>query len=99
MRMFAVLAITCLSLFFLFHSIFIMFDYAYYNPDSGALLTLSETMNETLTPAYQNLCWNQSVMFRQAFGVGRFIVLGFCVLFFIVDVADWTISYRKQKGT
>ena len=97
MKIFAVLSVTCLLLFFVFHVIFIVFDYAYYNPDSGAFIQLTETMNETLNPEYRNITYNQSVMFRQAFGIGRFVILGLCLTFFVIGVVDGITTY-KRKG-
>lgn len=98
MRLFAVLTVICLLLFFVFHAIFIVFDYAYYNPDSGAFIKLTETMNETLNPVYRNITYNQSVMFRQAFGIGRFAVLGLCLVFFVIGVVDGVQAYERKRS-
>jgi len=97
MRLFAVLAVMMICFAGIFHMMFIMFDYVYYHPDNGVFTLLPERMNETMSANYSNAAWNNTVMLRQAFGVGRFAVLGLAVVFFIVGIADYTTT-RKGGG-
>ena len=107
MRNFAILTIAFLLLFFIFHGLFITFDYVYYNPDSGALHKLTEVFNETLSntsyealgnQSYQDICYNQSKMFRQAFNLGRFFVLGLTIVFFVLSVNEGISEHRQKKS-
>ena len=64
----------------LFHILFVMFDYGFNNPDSGAFTALEEQMNETLTGEYRNAAYERNVMMREFFGVGRVIIVLICVI-------------------
>jgi len=97
MRGYIVACITLVCLAGIFHMLFIMFDYAYYNPDSGAFIMLPEVMNETMTPEYQNITYNQTIMYREAFGMGRFAVMGLCVVTFFIGIFD-TYAIRRNGG-
>ena len=94
MRLFAVFTIMFVCIAAIFHFMFIMFDYAYYNPDSGALIKMTEAFNETLSTKYQNDLWNQTVMLREAFGYGRFGFFASGLIIFAVGVFD----DRRSKG-
>jgi len=98
MRLFALMAILLITFAALFHMLFIMFDYAYYHPDDGVFTLLPERMNETMNSDYQNSTWNQTIMLRQAFGVGRFITLGLAVTMFVLSAADYVTLGRKKGG-
>jgi hypothetical protein len=74
-----------------------MFDYAYFHPDNGVFPQLSSTMNETMSNEYQNSSYNNSMMLKQAFGVGRFVVLGLSIVFFILSIVDFAV-YRRPGG-
>ena len=97
MRGYIVACVTLVCLAGIFHMLFIMFDYAYYNPDSGVFIKLPKVMNNTMTPEYQNITHNQSVMFRQAFGMGRFAVIGLCLVTFLIGIFN-TYVVRKEGG-
>lgn len=96
MRAFALAAITLVILTGFFHIMFIMFDYAYYNPDNGVFTILPEKMNETMNPIYQNITWNQTMMFREAFGVGRFVTLALGVVMFVIGAMDYVVTDRRN---
>lgn len=93
---FPLMTIAFVLIALVFHGLFIMYDYAYYNPDSGGLLKVAEVFNETLNDEYRNLTWNQTMMFRQAFGMGRFIVMGLSLLFLVISVLD-VVGYEPGK--
>ena len=94
MRGFVFVAIIMVTFAFVFHMIFIMFDYAYYHPENGIFNMMPERFNETLNTQYQNSAYNQTVMLRQAFGMGRFLVLGIGVVCGIISVVDYASTRR-----
>ena len=74
---------------FVLHVGFIMFDYGFHNPDSGAFIKLRNVANETISnETWRNDANSQGNMLRQAFGIGRVICIGLCVLCFIIAVLD-----------
>lgn len=84
-----VLAVMLAIIGFGLHVSFIMFDYAFHNPDSGAFIKLRNVANNTI----DNTSWrdntnDQGNMLRDAFGIGRVICIGLCVLCFIIAVLD-----------
>lgn len=72
---FVILAVVMVLMAGVLHMVFIGFDYAFFNPDSGGLLQLSDKLNDSLNVETRNRAWNQSQMFRQGFGIGRVICL------------------------
>ena len=83
MNKFAVAAITCALMFGLFHVIFIMWDYALWHDEDGALYRLSDKLNDSLDATHQQDAFEQGQMFKQGFGICRVILLGMTILFFI----------------
>jgi len=73
---------------------FIMFDYAYYNDDTGVFNMMPSRLNETMNAEYQSQAWNQTVMLREAFGMGRFLVLGIGIICGIISVVDYVSDRR-----
>ena len=82
---YAVLAIVMVFMAGIFHVMFIMFDYGFNDPDVGAFRKLPEIMNDSLSPTYQNWTYNQSMLARQFFGVGRFICIALCPILFVIE--------------
>jgi len=64
----------------LFHILFVMFDYGFNNPESGAFAALEEQMNETLTGDYKDNAYERTVMLREFFGIGRVVIVAVCVI-------------------
>lgn len=91
---YAILAIVMVMLAGIFHILFIMFDYGYNNPDTGAFTRLESMMNETLTGDYQQSAFDNNNMMRQFFGIGRFIILAICAIAFVVGV----LGTRQQTN-
>jgi len=87
MKMFVAMAIILVVLAGIFHMLFIMFDYGFFNPDSGAFNLLREnlnnSLNDTLIKPQMQAHFN---MYREAFGIGRIICIGFIPVAFIVQV-------------
>lgn len=82
---FAVLGVAFVILAGTFFIMFTMYNYFYYNDTTGLLHILSDTLNDTMSPHYQNESWNTSVVLRDAFGIGSFIWLGIALVCFAVE--------------
>lgn len=76
MRIYVVAIIMMVLFTGIFHMLFIMFDYGFHNPDSGAMTQLGEKFNETLSPSMASSRYNNTKMLRQSFGISRFICIG-----------------------
>jgi len=72
----------------LFHILFVMFDYSFNNPDTGAFTRLGEIANESLTGDHRTQYNDNSVMLGQFFGLGRIILIGVCLIFLAVGALD-----------
>ena len=83
---FVVLAIGMVVIAGIFHMLFIMFDYGYNNPDTGAFSRMVEELNETMSPYYRNWMWNNTLMYREFFGIGRFICMALCPILIGVEI-------------
>lgn len=88
-KLFMVLAVLFALIGFTLHISFIMYDYAFHNPSSGAFVKLRDIANETIV----NETWRdntnaQADMLRQAFGIGRVVCMGLCILLFVIAVLD-----------
>ena len=77
-RKFVIMVVIMATLTGVMHMLFIMFDYAFHNPTSGAMPAISDAFNDSglLRPEYQNDSINQTRMFRDGFGIGRFVCIG-----------------------
>lgn len=91
-KAFLVLAVLMVIFAGIFHIMFIMFDYAFHNDDSGAFSQLSDRLNETMNPTWQNLSYNNSKRLTQFFGLGRIICIGLAPAMFIIAV----VSNKRQ---
>jgi len=88
MKLILFLGIALLLLFFIFHALFVMFDYAYNNPDSGAFTQLRDRFNDTMTTEYRDAAYNRSQTYLQFFSLGRFVFLGTCLGCFVIAALD-----------
>lgn len=77
---FVVIAVVMVVMAGFLHMMFIMYDYALHNPDSGMLTKLRESMNETLNTEARNRAINQTQMYREGFGWGRVICIGLALV-------------------
>ena len=91
---FVVLAIMLALLAGFFHVMFIMFDNAWYSESSGAIPKIADVFNDTLSSDNRNSTWNQTVMFRDAFGIGRVI----CIVLVPVCIGMEAIDKPRITG-
>lgn len=82
---YAVLAILMIILAGTFHILFIMFDNAYNNPDTGAFTKLTEVMNKTLNDEYRDRTYNNTLMYKEFFGIGRVITIALAPVLFAIE--------------
>ena len=73
---------------------FIMFDNAWYSETSGVIPKIADVFNNTLSSDKRNDTWNQTIMFRDAFGLGRVI----CIVLVPVCVAIEAVDKPKING-
>jgi len=71
----------------IFHVLFIMFDYAFHDPDEGAFMKLRDVANETIS----NETWKERTLdtsnnLRQFFGIARVICIILCPVMFLIAV-------------
>jgi len=92
MNKFAMAAIICVLMAGLFHMIFIMYDYAFWDDEDGAFFKLSDKLNESMDVAHQQAAYDQGVMFRQGFGICRVLCIGMCIVFFVAA------ALNRQQG-
>lgn len=92
---FLVAAIILVLLAGTFHVLFIVYDYAYNNPDSGGFILAQEALNDSLNPYYRNWVNNRTIMMRQFFGIGRVILLALCIVMFVAEVFTRAISKKE----
>ena len=81
---FALIAVTLVLFVFIFHSLFVLFDYGFNNPDSGAFTMLEEKLEDRMPMSYRNK--NDELI--QFFGVGRFVVLAVALACFALEIID-----------
>ena len=91
---FAILAVTMAIMAGVFHMMFIMYDYAFFNHEDGAFIQIGEKLNDTLRPEYRNQIYNQTQLEIWFFGVGRVACIAFCGIFFVVEV----VTRRQAAG-
>lgn len=84
----AVMAILMILLAGFFHMMFIMFDNIYYNPDNGIFHQLPESFNGSLNNSNQHKLYNDTLVFREAFGWGRVICLILIPGLIIIEAID-----------
>ena len=84
---YVVLAILLVCLAGVFHILFIMFDYGFNNPVSGAFTKLQENFNETVEndPNWTGWYDDHQNFYLQFFGIGRFCLIGLALVFFAVE--------------
>ena len=92
---FAVIAVVMVVMAGVFHMMFIMFDYGFFNPDTGGFVQLSDKLNESMLPEYRNQAYNQSQLFKWFFGMGRVICIVLCPVFGMVELF---VSKRQVGG-
>jgi len=81
---FVVLAIFMVLFFGVFHMVFIVFDYAYNDPDAGAFSLLQDSFNETVEDTDRQDWYNDHQNFYlEFFGIARFGFLALAIIFFI----------------
>jgi hypothetical protein len=84
----AVMAILMVLLAGVFHVLFIVFDNVYYNDDNGVFHLLPESLNGSLSHSGQMHAYNQTKMFREAFGWGRVICLILVPGLIVIEALD-----------
>ena len=86
-RKFAVLIVAMVLMTGIFHMIFIMYDWGFHNPDSGVFTILDEHANDTITnETFKNSYDNNTNMFQDFFGYGRFFLLAVTVIVCVVGI-------------
>lgn len=88
MKLIMFLGIALLLLFFIFHGLFVMFDYAYNNPDSGAFTLLREQFNETMNAEQRDIAYDRSQLYMDFFSLGRVAFLATCIGCFVIAALD-----------
>lgn len=83
---FVVLGVMLVMVAGLFHMMFIMYDYLYYDADHGAINMIADIFNDTLLPAYQSRAWNATVLQYEAFGMARFLFIGVAIACFAIEI-------------
>lgn len=83
-----VLAVIMVTLAGFFHIMFIMYDNLWYDNESGVMPKLSGILNESMTSDTQNRTWNWTVVFHDAFGLGRVICIGLTIGFAVLEAFD-----------
>lgn len=81
---FVVLVIIMVLMAGVFHLLFIGYDYAFHNPDSGFVPLLSEAANKTMNAEYRSAAQNRSDMLKDAFGISRVICIGLIPVAFVI---------------
>lgn len=89
---FAILGVAMVLLFIVFHFLFIMFDFAYNNPDNGAFTLMDDKIAPHMLQAPSGYT-NKPAELAQFFGLGRFIVLAMIIICFIAEV----LSRRRSS--
>ena len=92
MKGFVVVIILMVVMAGIFHMLFIGFDYAFHNPDSGVFVKLGEAANKTMNQAARDKAENTSNMLRNAFGLARVICVG------LIPVAAIIYATQKPRG-
>jgi len=82
---YAVLAIVMVCIAGMCHMMFIMFDYGFFDTESGGLHKLQETLNNSLNDQYRNSTYNTTIMLKNGFGWGRVICIGLAPVLFAVE--------------
>lgn len=95
MRMYALLTIVFVTTAFVLHMSYIMYDYGFYNPDSGALYEFTDALNETMNTKTQSAAWNNTQMLKEAFGLCRFGTLAVGLTIYVIGVID---EHRKKES-
>jgi hypothetical protein len=93
---YAILGVLMILFALIFHMMFIMFDYAFFDPDVGGLTRLREEMNESMLTEQRNQAYNNSVMLRQGFGLGRVICIALCPILFVIEALSRPKIQRKK---
>ena len=83
MNKFAVAAVVCVLFAGMFHMIFIMFDYAFWDDEDGAFYKLSDKLNDSMDDTHRQTAFEQGQMFKQGFGICRVICIGMCIVFLV----------------
>ena len=81
---FAIIAIILVLFVLIFHSLFVLYDYGFNNPDSGAFTMLEDKLEDRMPESYRDK--NEELL--QFFGVGRFIVLAIALACFALEIID-----------
>ena len=82
----AVVGIVIVLIAGMLHIMFIMFDYAYNDPDDGAFVKLRDSLNGSMNWEMRNKSYNNSRMVVQMFGIGRVAVLAVACVCFAIEV-------------
>jgi len=90
---FAVIIVAFVILAGTFHIMFTLFDYFYYDNETGVIPRMADILNNSLDTPTQNNAWNNTLMLRQAFGIGRFLWFGMAIFCTVVAVL------MKRSGT
>lgn len=69
----------------LLHILFVMYDYAYNDPNDGAFIKLRESLNGSMNWEMRNKTYNNSRVVVQMFGIGRFLILAMAVVCFAIE--------------
>lgn len=89
-----IIVILCVMAF-MFHWLFIMFDYAFHDPDQGGFNKLRDAGNDSIkNDFFKNQTNNQSNFLREFFGYARVICIG--VIFLVAGIA--ILEGRKPQG-
>ena len=94
-RTFLVFGVMMVMFAGIFHIMFIMYDYGFNNPDSGAFTQLRERLNESMNGSWQTDAYNKSVQLQQFFGIGRVICIGLAPVMFVIAVAGRKNTYEE----
>lgn len=87
---FIVFAVIMVVMAGIFHMLFIGFDYAFYNDDSGAFVLLKEASEGNMNEAARNSADNLTGMFRTAFGICRVICIALVPFAFVINTTSKT---------
>jgi len=81
---FAIVGIAMVLLFVVFHFLFIMIDYGYNNPDSGAFSLIDDKLQPYMDKAPSEYK-NKPAELLQFFGLGRFVILAMILVCFAAE--------------
>lgn len=95
MGRFAIIAIVMIVLAGFFHVMFVIMDYGYNNPETGAFRRVQNALNDTLSDSYASWVNNGTMKMRQFFGIGRVVVVGVCILACSLEILE---RRRETQG-